>query len=70
MVVDTIMLRNKAIGEYYASAKERKQSGKLAHVLTMRKLIRMIYKMLSERRLWKYDNPALTESKLERLDKE
>ncbi len=69
MAVDT-MLRNKAIGEYYASAKERKQSEKLTHVLTMRKLIRIIYKMPSERRLWKYDNSALIESKLKILDKE
>ena len=36
----------------------------------MRKLTRMIYKMLSERRMWKYDNPALTEDKLSKLDDE
>ncbi|MEM0136401.1 MAG: hypothetical protein QXU18_14440 [Thermoplasmatales archaeon] len=43
------MLRNEAIKDYYDSVKERKQSGKLAQVSTMRKLTRMIYKMFSER---------------------
>ena len=70
IAVDTVMLRNKAIKDYYDSVKERKQSGKLAHVSTMRKLARMIYKMLSERRMWKYDNPGLTEDKLSKLDDE
>ena len=70
IAVDTVMLRNKAIKDYYDSVKERKQSGKLAHVSTMRKLTRMIYKMLSERRMWKYDNPGLTEDKLSKLDDE
>ncbi len=59
---------NKAIKEYHDSAKERNQSEKLAHVLTMREILRMIYKMLSERRLWKYDDPELTDSKLSKLD--
>ncbi len=64
------MLRNKPIKYYYDKVKERKQSGKLAQVLTMKKLLRMIYKMLSERRMWKYDDPGLTESKLSKLDDE
>lgn len=70
IAVDTVMVRNKPIKQYYDTVKERKQSGKLAHVCTMRKLTRMMYKMLKERRLWKYDNPNLTENKLSRLDEE
>jgi hypothetical protein len=37
-------------------------------VLTVRKLIRMIYHMLSERKEWKNQNMALTERKLNSLD--
>ena len=68
IAVDTITLRNKPLKEYYDSVKSRKGSGKYAHVSTMRKLIRMIYTMLKERKEWKYENTALTESKLSRLD--
>ena len=41
---------------------------KLKHVLTMRKLIRMIYHMLVERKEWKYEDPGLTERVLNILD--
>lgn len=70
IAVDTIMMNNAAIKNYYDAAVKKKQSGKLAHVMTMRKLLRMMYRMLSERRLWKYDNPALTENKFARLEKD
>ncbi len=36
-------------------------------ISTVRKLIRMIYTMLKERKEWKYENTALTESELSRL---
>ena len=39
--------------------KNRKGSGKFAHVSTMRKLIRMIFTMLKERKEWKYENPGV-----------
>ena len=68
MSVDTVKIRNKAIGQYYERQKNRTESGKLAHVLTMRKLVRMMYFMLKNRKEWKYNDPALTESKLSRLD--
>ena len=68
IAVDTIILRNKSICEYYDSVKNRKGSAKFAHVSTMRKLIRMIFTMLKERKEWKYENPGLTESKLSRLE--
>ena len=68
IAVDTIILRNKSIREYYDSVKNRKGSAKFAHVSTMRKLIRMIFTMLKERKEWKYENPGLTESKLSRLE--
>ena len=68
LAVDTVTLRNKPLKEYYNSVKNRKGSRKYAHVSTMRKLIRMVYTMLKERKEWKYENTALTESKLSRLD--
>ena len=68
IAVDTVMLRNKPIRDYYDKVKERKQSGKLAHVSTVRKLIRMIYYMLSNRKPWKYENIALTERKVSDLE--
>ena len=68
IAVDTVMMRNKSIREYYDSVKNRKGSGKFAHVSTMRKFIRMIFTMLKERKEWKYENPGLTKSKLSRLE--
>ena len=67
LAVDTVMMRNKPIREYYDSVKNRKGSGKFAHVSTMRKLIRMIFTMLKEGKKWKYENPALTENKFSKL---
>ncbi len=63
IAVDTVKIRNKPILEYYNHQKDRTGSGKLAHVLTMRKLIRMIYYMLSNRKPWKCENIALTDKK-------
>ena len=68
LAVDTVMMRNKTIREYYDSVKNRKGSGKFAHVSTMRKLTRMIFTMLKERKKWKYENPALTENKFSKLE--
>ena len=68
IAVDTVKIRNKPIMEYYNHQKERTGSGKLAHVLTMRKLIRMIYFMLSNGKPWKYENIALTDRKVSDLE--
>lgn len=70
IAVDTIMMRNKPIREYYDSIKKRKESGKFAHISTMRKLVRMIYLMLNERKEWKYNVPGMTDNKLSRLGEE
>jgi len=70
IAVDTVMMFNKPIREYYDSVKNRKGSGKFAHVSTMRKLIRMIFTMLTEKREWKYENPALTGNKLSKLEED
>jgi transposase len=67
VMVDTVMQHNQPIGDYYQSAKKRTGSGKLAHVLTMRKLTRMLYHMLKARENWKWENPLLTERKMSRL---
>lgn len=68
MAVDTTIIRNRPLKEYHDSVKNRKETGKYAHVSTMRKLVRMIFLMLNERKEWKYQNIGLTESKLSRLD--
>ena len=70
IAVDTVMPRNKAIKHYYDSAKKRKGSGKFVHVSTMRKLVRMIYTMLSERGERKYENPTSTEDKISKLEED
>ena len=66
--VDTIILGNKPIHEYYDSMKNRKGSGKFAHVSTMKKLTRMIFTMLKARKEWKYESPALTQNKISKLE--
>ena len=67
IAMDTVKIRNKPIMEYYNHQKERTGFGKLAHVLTMRKLIRTIYYMLSNRKPRKYENITLTERKVSGL---
>ena len=54
LAVDTVIMRNKPLKEYYTSVKKRKGSGSFAHVSTMRKLVRMIFVMLNERKKLKY----------------
>ena len=63
LVVDTVILRNKPLKEHYTSEKKRKGSGSFAHVLTTRKLLRMILVMLKDRTKWKYDITSITEDK-------
>ena len=70
LAVDTVILRNKPLKEYYSSVKKRKGSGSFAHVSTMRKLVRMIFVMLNERKKWKYEITSLTEVKMARLDED
>jgi hypothetical protein len=47
--------------------KKRTDSGKLAHVATMRKLTRMLYHMLKTREHWRWEDRLLTERKMARL---
>ena len=68
IAVDTIILGNKPIHEYYDSVKNRKGSGKFAHVSTMIKLTRIIFTRLKERKEWKYESPALTQNKILKLE--
>lgn len=68
IMVDTIARSDGRVHEYYAKAKTRTGSGKMAHVVTMRKLVRMIYAMLTKREKWRGEKQALTERKLEALD--
>ncbi len=49
-------------------SEEKKGSGRFAHVSTMRKLLRMIFVMLKERKKWKYEITSLTEDKTSRLE--
>jgi len=68
VMVDTVMLHNDPIREYYTGVKKRTGSGKLAHVATMRKLTRMLYHMLKTRQHWKWENTLLTEKKMAKLE--
>ena len=70
IMVDTVAMQDKQIRDYYAKEKARTGSGKLAHVLTMRKLVRMIYTMLTRKENWRWERKALTERKLEKIENE
>lgn len=50
-----------------ACVKNRTDSGRMAHVATMRKLTRMLYHMLKTREHWKWERKQLTERKLSNL---
>lgn len=66
VMVDTVMRHNAEIKRYYESVKEKSNGGH-AHVMTMKKLNRMLYHMLTTRQRWKWENEGLTERKLSRL---
>ena len=70
LAVDTVIMRNKPLKEYYTSVKKRKGSGRFAHVSTMRKILRMIFVMLKDRKKWKYEITGLTEDKTSRLEED
>ena len=61
---------NGPIRQYYLSSLHRTGKVKKAKVTTMRKIERMTYYMLKRREPWKYEDRALTERKLSRLDDE
>ncbi len=68
IAVDTVMQRNDVIHDYYIKAKGRTGSGRMAHVLTMKKLARMMYHMMLTKQGWKWEDEGLTRSKLSKLD--
>lgn len=68
IMVDTVARSDPRVREHYARAKARTKSGKMAHVATMRKLVRMVYTMLTRREPWRWQDPALTERKLDALE--
>ena len=67
LAVDTVIMRNKPLKEYYTSVKKRKGPGRFAHVSTMRKILRMIFVMLKDRKKWKYEIMGLDRIKLDSL---
>lgn len=69
-MTDTVMRFNPGFKRYYLSVKRRKNSGALAHVAAMRKLVRMEYYMLKRRENWKWEDKASTRRKLAELDRE
>lgn len=66
VMVDNVMNRNPEIKRYYASVRERSGVGH-AHIMTMKKLNRMLYYMLTTRQHWKWEDESLTERKLSEL---
>ncbi len=69
IMTDTVMERNAHLHAYYAHEKERTKSGKYAHVLTMKKLLRMVYHILKTREHWRWEDEKLTERKLANLER-
>lgn len=67
IMVDGVIRYNKPMKDYYQSVKNRTGSGKMAHVSTTRKLVRMLYHMLKTRQHWKWENVMLSERKIARL---
>ena len=67
VMVDDVMRYNPEIKCYYESVKEWSNGGH-AHALTMKKLNRMLYHMLTTRQRWKFEDKELTERKLSQLD--
>lgn len=70
VMVDTVMLYNPNIKAYYNRVKERGGNGSYAHVLTMKKLARMIHHMMIAEENWRWEDADLTEEKLSRLEGE
>ena len=68
VMTDTVMRRNENIHNYYNHEKDRTKSGSYAHVLTMKKLLRMVYHILKTREHWRWEDVDLTNRKLEDLD--
>jgi len=66
VMVDNVMRRNPEMKRYYESVKERSGAGH-AHVMTMKKLNRMLYHMLITRQRWKWEDAELKERKLSNL---
>ena len=69
VMTDTVMRYNPRLKTYYLSVKKRKNSGSLAHVATMRKLVRMIDHMLRYKENWRWEDEASTAKKLANLDR-
>ena len=68
LAVVTVILRNRPLKEHYTSVKKRKGFGRFAHISTMRKILRMIFVMLKDRKKCKYEIMSLTEDKTSRLE--
>ncbi|MDG6921195.1 MAG: IS110 family transposase [Nitrososphaerota archaeon] len=69
VMTDTVMRHNPRLKTYYLSVKKRKSSGSLAHVATMRKLVRMIDHMLRYKENWRWEDETSTTKKLANLDR-
>ena len=67
IMVDTVARHNRNIKAYYSRVKERTGSGNYAHVLTMKKLARMMHHMMLAEENWRWEDLELTERKLSRL---
>jgi hypothetical protein len=53
VMVDSVSLHNPNLRAYYRRAKERTGSGGYAHVLTMKKLARMLHHMMITEQNWR-----------------
>ncbi len=65
LAVNTVMERSGVIHDYYIKVKWRTGSGKMAHILTMKKLAKMMYSMVLTGQKWRWEDEGLTRSKLD-----
>ena len=68
IAVNTVMERSGIIHDYYITVKGRTGSGKMAHVLTMKKFAKMMYNMMLTGQGWRWGDEGLTRTKLSKLD--
>lgn len=68
MMIDTVMKMNPRIAEYYQHNNRRMRSSALAHVKTMKKLLRMVDHMLRTGEHWRWENQELMVRKVSELE--
>ena len=67
LATDNVVRYNEHMHDYFEAALRRSGSRDKARVLTMRKIVRMVYHMLKTGDNWMWENPSLTRRKIHGL---